>query len=163
MAKTADKDRQTIEGIKIALKNAREEWKKEAGKPNGTKVPDDIVKAADELQKKVDALAEKYLREPQGLGNAGPPFEWKPEPLPNQVQALLGDLDGFSAAPNGQQKEKLAELTPLVNEASAAVKNISEVELPALNKKMNEAGIPHIVPAPPPARRGPAGEQDAGR
>jgi hypothetical protein len=64
------------------------------------------------------------------------------------VQSLLNDLDGFAAAPGGQQKEKLAELTPLVSEASAAVKNISEVELLALNKKMNDAGIPHIVPAP---------------
>jgi hypothetical protein len=58
------------------------------------------------------------------------------------------------AAPGGQQKEKLAELTPLVSEASAQVKKLAEEELPALNKKMNEAGIPHIVPAPPPSRVG---------
>lgn len=162
MAKSTDKDRQTIEGIKTALKNAREEWKKNAGKPNVTKVPEDILKAADELQKKVDPVAEKYVREREGLGNAGPPLEWKPDPLPNQVQNLLADLDGFNAAPNGQQKEKLAELTPLVNEASAAVKSISEVDLPALNKKMNDAGMPHIVPAPAPSRpgRGAAPESD---
>jgi photosystem II stability/assembly factor-like uncharacterized protein len=154
MAKTTDKDRRTIEGIQTALKNAREEWKKEAGKPNAPKIPEDIVKAADELQKKVDAVAEKYLRERGALGNAGPPFEWKPDPLPNQVQGLLTDLDGFAAAPGGQEKDKLAELTPLVAEASAAVKNISEVELPALNKKMNDAGIPHIVPVPVQPRGG---------
>src|SRR2546422_925014 len=150
MAKTTDKDRRTIEGIQTAVKNAREQWKKDAGKPNTPKIPDEIVKAADELQKKVDAVAEKFIRERQGLGNAGPPFEWKADPLPNQVQNLLNDLDGFAAAPGGQEKEKLAELTPLVNDASAAVKNISAVELPALNKKMNDAGIPHIVPAPQP-------------
>lgn len=159
MAKTADKDRRTIEGIQTALKNAREEWKKDSGKPNATKIPEDIVKAADELQKKVDGVAEKFIRAREGLGNAGPPFEWKPDPLPNQVQSLLGDLDGFSAAPGNQQKEKLAELTPLVSDASAAVKNISEVELPALNKKMNDAGIPHIVPAPV-QPRGRGGEEE---
>src|SRR5258708_39080700 len=108
MAKTTDKDRRTIEGIQTALKPAREQWKKDAGKPNTTKIPDDIVKAADELQKKVDAAASKFIREREGLGNAGPPFEWKPDPLPNQVQNLLDDLDGFSAAPSGHQKEKLA-------------------------------------------------------
>jgi hypothetical protein len=160
MAKTTDKDRKTIEEIQTALKTAREQWKKDAGKPNATKIPDDIVKAADELQKKVDAVAEKFIREREGLGNAGPPFEWKPEPLPNQVQGLLGDLDGFAAAPGGQQKEKLAELAPLVTDASARVKKIAEEDLPALNKKMNDAGIPHIVPAAPQARGGRGGEEE---
>src|SRR5262249_22731955 len=84
IAKTTAKDRKTIEAIQTALKAAREQWKKDAGKENATKIPDEIVKAADELQKKVDAVAEKFTRERQGLGNAGPPLEWKPEPLPNQ-------------------------------------------------------------------------------
>jgi len=150
MAKSTDKDRTTIQGIQTALKNAREQWKKDAEKPKAPKIPEDIVKAADELQKKVDAVAEKLIREREGLGNAGPPFEWKPDPLPNQVQELLGDLDGFAAAPGGQQKEKLAELTTLTTETSAKVKKLAEEDLPALNKKMNDAGVPHIVPAPAP-------------
>jgi len=163
MGKSTDKDRRLIDGIQTALTNAREQWKKDAAKADATKIPEDIVKAADELQKKVDAVAEKYIRARQGLGNAGPPFEWKPDPLPNQVQNLLDDLDGFAAAPDGQQVEKLAELTTLVNDASAAVKNISEVELAGLNKKMNDVGIPHIVPAPPRPRGGPGGEEESGR
>jgi hypothetical protein len=149
-----DKDRKAIEGIQEGLKAAREQWKKDADKPDAPKIPEEIKKAADELQKKVDAITEKYARERQGLGNAGPPFEWKPEPLPQQVQGLLRDLDGFWAAPGGQQKDKLAELPPLVNDASAQVKKIVEEDLPALNKKMNDAGIPHIVPAPPQQRPG---------
>jgi photosystem II stability/assembly factor-like uncharacterized protein len=161
MAKTTDKDRKTIEGIKQALKAAREQWKKDAGKPNATKIPEEIQKAADELQKKVDAVAEKFVREREGLGNAGPPFEWKPDPLPEQAQNLLQNLDGFVAVPGSQQKEKLAELTPLANEASAQVKKIAEDELPALNKKMNDAGIPHIVPAAPPQHRDDGDEEDS--
>jgi len=159
MAKTTDKDRTTIEGIQTALTTAREQWRRDAGKPTAPKIPEDIVKAADELQKKVDAVAEKYVRPRQGLGNAGPPLEWKPEPLPNQVQSLLNDLDGFAAAPGGQQQEKLAELTTLVSQASAEVKGVAETDLPAFNKKMNDAGIPHIVPAPPRPRGGPADEE----
>ncbi|PYT97068.1 MAG: hypothetical protein DMG38_21440 [Acidobacteria bacterium] len=154
MAKTTGKDRATIEGIQTALTNARDQWKKDTGKKDAAKIPEDIVKVADDLQKKVDAVAEKFLRPRQALGNAGPPFEWKPDPLPNQVQNLLSDLDGFSAAPDGQQQEKLAELTTLVGEASAAVKAVSESDLPALNKKMNDAGIPHIAPAPTRPRGG---------
>ncbi|MGC2230099.1 MAG: hypothetical protein WBA09_01215, partial [Candidatus Acidiferrum sp.] len=77
------------------------------------------------------------------------------------VQGLLRELDGFWAAPGGQQKEKLADLKPLVSDASAQVKKIAEEDLPALNKKMNEAGIPHIVPVQPkPTGRGGFTEED---
>jgi hypothetical protein len=160
MAKTTDQDRKTILGIQSALKTARENWKKDSEKAKPTKIPEDIVKSADELQKKVDEVATKYQREQQGLGNAGPPFEWKPNPLPSQVQDLMQDLDDFAAAPGSQQKEKLAELTPLVSDASAQVKKIAEEDLAGLNKKMNEAGIPHIVPAPPAPRSGGGDEED---
>ena len=160
MAKSADKDRTTIEGIQTGLTNAREQWKRDAGKKDATKIPEDLVKAAEELQKKVDAVAEKYVRARQGLGNAGPPFEWKPDPLPNQVQNLLNDLDGFSAAPDGQQQEKLVELTTLVGEASTGVKSAAE-DLAALNKKMNDAGIPHIIPAPPLPRTAPGDGEES--
>ena len=46
------------------------------------------------------------------------------------------------------EKEKMAELGPLVSDASAQVKKLTEEDLPALNKKMNDAGIPHIVVKP---------------
>lgn len=160
LAKTTDKDRKTIEGIKEGLKAAREQWKKDADKPEAPKIPDDIKKSADELQKKVDAVADKYVREREGLGNAGPPFEWKPEPLPIQVQGLLRDLDGFWAPPGRQQMEKLAELTPLVSDGSAQVKKIADEDLPALNKKMNDAGIPHILPAPVSQSPGRGGDEE---
>jgi hypothetical protein len=153
MEKSAAKDRKTIQGVKDALSAALARWKADAGKPDATKIPEDIQKAADELQKKVDKVAENYTREREGLGNAGPPFEWKPGPLPDQVQGLLQDLDGFAAAPGGQQKDKLAELGPLVSEASAQVKKLVDEDLPALNKKMNDAGIPHILPKAASARR----------
>lgn len=148
LAKTADRDRRTISGIKDALTAARENWKKEAARPEGMKIPEETQKAAEELQKKVDAAAGTYIRDRERLGNAGPPLEWKPDPLPNRLQELLNDLDEFVAAPGGQQKEKLAELAVLSNNASVQVKKIAEEDLPALNKKMNEAGIPHIGTSP---------------
>jgi photosystem II stability/assembly factor-like uncharacterized protein len=148
MEKTAAKDRKTMQELKDSLNAARGQWKADANKPDLPKIPDDIQKAADELQKKVDKVAEKFIRDRGGLGNAGPPLEWKPDPLPDQVQRLLQDLDGFSAAPGGQEKEKLAELGPLVTDASAQVKKLIDEDLAALNKKMNDAGIPHIVPKP---------------
>jgi len=163
LAKTTAKDRKTITGLKEALTTARDQWKKNAATPGETKIPEDIRKAAEELQKKVDALEEKFVRPQQGLGNAGPPLEWKPDPLPNRAQELIGDLDGFVAAPGGQQKERIAELETLVAQASTEVKKLVDEDLAALNKKMNEAGIPHIVPSSAPQRRGPSDDGESER
>jgi len=160
LAKTAAKDRKTMQGLKTTLKTTRDKWKADADKPDLPKIPDDIQKSAEELQKKVDPLTEKFVREREGLGNAGPPFEWKPDPLPDQAQELLQDLDGFVAAPGGQQKAKLAELATLIPEASAQVKKIMEEDFAALNKKMNDAGIPHIVPVVPEQPREGAGNEE---
>lgn len=148
MSKTSSKDRKSIVGLQAALKAAIEQWKKDATNKDAVKIPEDVQKQAGELQKKVDELAKKYQREKQGLGNAGPPFEWKPAPLPDQVMGLMEDIDGFAAAPSLQQTEKIAELRPQVADGSAEVKKLMEQELPALNKKMNEAGVPHIVANP---------------
>jgi hypothetical protein len=57
----------------------------------------------------------------------------------------------------------LAELTPLVNDASAQVKKLVEEDLPALNKKMNDAGIPHIVAAAPQQKSGPGDDEQSNR
>src|SRR5260370_38497416 len=73
MAKSNDQDRKTILGIQSTLKTARENWKTEAANPKGTKMPEAIVKSADELQKKVDQVALKSHSEHQGCANAGAP------------------------------------------------------------------------------------------
>jgi photosystem II stability/assembly factor-like uncharacterized protein len=146
MAKTAAADRKKILALQGALKSAQAQWKKEAEQKNGVKVPGNIQTQTEDLLKRVNDVAEKYHRERQGLGNAGPPIEWLPAPLPSQVQGLMEDIDGFAAAPGQQQSEKIVELKPQVHQGSVQVNKLLEEDLPALNKKMNEAGVPHIVP-----------------
>jgi len=165
MTKSTDKLRRNLEGLQSNLKTTREQWKQDAGKPDAVKIPDDVLKAVEDLQKKVEALAPKFFREREGLGNAGPPLEWKPDPLPQQTQELLRDLDGFAAAPGGQQRDRISELTPLVADAISQARQILDVDLAALNKKMNDAGIPHIVAAKPasPGRRGMEDTDDPSR
>lgn len=160
MAKTSSTDRKTIVGLQAALKAASEQWKKDAAKKDGVKIPEDVQTQAEALQKKVDEVAKKYQRDKQGLGNAGPPFEWRPAPLPDQVETLLEDIDGFAATPSVQQTEKIAELKPQVSERSAEIKKLLEQDLPALNRKMNEAGVPHIVPNPDGGAKGEEEEWD---
>jgi len=76
----------------------------------------------------VDAIAEKFIREREGLGNAGRRSNGS-RPAANQVQNLLmiSTVCGYTKR---TPKEKLAELTPLVNDASMQVKKIAEEELP---------------------------------
>jgi photosystem II stability/assembly factor-like uncharacterized protein len=146
MAKTSSADRKKILALQAALKAAQAQWKHEAEQKNGVKIPEAVQTQAEELLKKVNDLARKYHREREGLGNAGPPFEWLPAPLPIQLQGLMEDIDDFAAAPGQQQTEKIAELKPQVSDASVQVRKLMEEDLPALNKKMNEAGVPHIAP-----------------
>src|SRR5262249_21824346 len=48
LAKTAAKDRRTMQGLKTTLKATRDKWKADADKPDVPKISDDIQKAAEE-------------------------------------------------------------------------------------------------------------------
>jgi hypothetical protein len=161
LAKTSDKDRKTFTGLRDALAAAQEQWKKEAEKPDGLKVPENIRKAAEALKKKVEEIEPKLVRPREALGSAGPPFIWRPDPLPERVQDLLDDVDGYSAVPSGQQLTQIEEFTQLAADAGAQLMKLIEEDLTGLNKMMNEAGIPHIRPsAVEPARLGRRGDDD---
>jgi len=86
------------------------QWKKDSGNRHDED-PRRYRKAADELQKKVDAIAGNSFVNAKGW-KCGAASNGSPTPLPNQVQNLLDDLDGFAAAPS-DTKKKAAELTPL--------------------------------------------------
>lgn len=151
LTKAADKDRRTIVGLKDALAAAQDQWKKEATRPDGIKIPENIQKAAEALAKKVDEVHAKYVRPPQPLGNAGPPLVWTPPLLPERALGLMGNIEGYSAAPSGQDVQRLEELSPLVADGSTKVKKLVEEDLANLNKIIADAGIPLIrISAAPP-------------
>jgi hypothetical protein len=80
----------------------------------------------------------------EGLGTAGPPLVFTPPPLPNRIGQLMAALDGYTAAPTATQLEEIEVLSRQLEEAAAQVRKLMEEDLVNLNKKMNEAGIPHI-------------------
>ena len=152
LGRTADRDRRTVVGVQTPLKAAMEAWKK----PGAEKIPENVQKAAEALSKKVEDLHAKYVAPEQAQGNAGPPLVYTPPPLGQRVGQLMGAIEGYSAAPTAQQKDELATLKKLVGDGHAAVQKMVDEDLAALNKLMNEAGIPHIAPAPEGGeRRGP--------
>jgi hypothetical protein len=153
LGKTADGDRATVVGLKASLTAALEGWKK----PGAPKVPENIQKAAEALAKQIDSLHEKYVAPEIPMGNAGPPLVYTPPPFGQRIGQLMGALEGYTAAPTSQQTEEVATIAKLVGDAHSSVKKLVDEDLAGLNKLMNEAGIPHITPAPA------GGEQRGGR
>jgi len=90
---------------------------------------------------------------PEFLGNAGPPLAYTPPPFSQRVNRLMGAIEGYSAAPTSQQAEELGAVSRLLGEASERLRKLVDEDLAALNKQMNEAGIPHITVAAPEGER----------
>lgn len=153
MAKNVEKGRDTIVGLKEALTATKEGWKKEADQPNGIKIPDNVKGAMEVLSKKVDELHAKFVPPAIPMGNAGPPLEYMPPPLPGRVEALMGEIGSYTAAPSPQEMQQLEDVTKLVDDAMDRLKKLTDEDLPNLNKMMNDAGIPHIRILAPVARR----------
>ncbi len=58
---------------------------------------------------------------------------------------MAAAIEGYSAAPTADQLALLPVLQKQLTEAGAVVRKLATEDLPALNKLMNEAGVPHIV------------------
>ncbi|HEV2387532.1 MAG TPA: hypothetical protein VGS20_09775 [Candidatus Acidoferrales bacterium] len=130
----------TITSVRTALDGARKSWKA-AGAPS---IPDDVQKAAEALSKQTGDL---YSALVGPAGFTGPPLTFTPPPLRPQIARLLFTLEAVSQAPTAVQRTKLAGFTQLLDQKSAAAKQLVEVDLAHLNQMMNKAGIPHIHPA----------------
>jgi len=132
----------TIQNLRTALDTQMQAWRR----PGGARPPDNVRKAAEELMKKVDELFPKFATRPQQgqLGAAGPPLTFTPPPLPNRIVQLAGAIEGWTAAPGASQLADIKLLSDQLTEARAALQKLMETDLPALNKLMNDAGVPHI-------------------
>ena len=146
----------TVTTLRTSLHNALEGWKR----PGAVKVPDNIQKAAEDLEKKVTDLCGKFATvvqcggQGEGLGNAGPPLEYRPPPFTQRVGRLMDSIEGYTAAPTAGETEQLEVVAKLMTDALAQLRKLEEEDLASLNKMMNEAGIPHIAPANPPGGAG---------
>src|SRR5204863_8161723 len=108
--------------------------------------------------KKVDDACKKFANPNQcgdraaGLGAAGPPLIFTPPPITQRITQLLTGMDSYTAAPSAWQLDQMKLLQTMLTENAAAARNLTQDELAALNKAMNEAGVAHIVI--PPQRAG---------
>ena len=130
-------DAQTVRALRTNLSAAIDSWK-----TDGLPVPDQLRAQADAFSKTVDDLGVLLV------GRQGFDFSvglaYVPPPVPHRVATVLHNLQSYTAAPRQQDLDKLAELIPVVQEASDRVRQAVNVGLSNLNKALNDAGVPHI-------------------
>lgn len=150
--KSGSEGQRLITGFKKSLDDALTAW----SKPGAPKIPDDIRKQAEALQKKVNDLHAKFVPE-AGFGGAGGPLHYTPPPLPQRVGRLMSQLDSYSAAPTEPEKNEIAAVAQELNQALDQLHTLVNTDLASLNKALNSAGVPYITAVPmeePPRRFG---------
>ncbi len=137
--KTMEAQRKIV-GLKNALDSAIAQWRG----PAGRQIPQAIRDAAQELSKKVDEVHANFVPPRLPPGWAGPPLERRRPTIPQRMGRLYNSLDDYTAAPTRTQMDELAALEKLIGDVGPQVDRLVNEDLPALNKQMNEANIPHI-------------------
>jgi len=149
MSREADSGRRKIVAMRTSLTALTDSWKR----PNAPKVPDNVKKAADDLLAKVKDVIGTFEVEREGqLGGAGPPLKFTPPPVVQKIGRLMGSIDSYSALPTARQMDDIEQASAQLQDGLAAVKKLTDEDLPRLNKMMAEAGVPYVTadtgPAP---------------
>jgi photosystem II stability/assembly factor-like uncharacterized protein len=142
----------SIQPMRTAVNSQIEAWKR----PDATAPPENVKKAAEALLASIDAAYPYFGTPPAealGPGDAGPPLVERPAAYPQRMQQLYAAISNTSAAPTAWQVQQVEIVTARADELAASVKKLEE-ELAALNKLMNEAGVPHITVAQSGSGRG---------
>jgi photosystem II stability/assembly factor-like uncharacterized protein len=147
MATQAVASRRSLTAMRRSLNDAIEGWKK----TGATKPPDNIQTTAADLLKRTEETCRKFGTAQQcgekapPMGTAGPPLVYIPPPVTQRILQLLGGIESYAAAPSATQLDQIKILQGLLTTASAESKKLTQEDLPALNKAMNDAGVPHIA------------------
>jgi len=138
----------SITGLRTSLSSAMEGWRGPAARP-----PENIRKAAEDLLTRVDAACRRFASATQcgeraaSQGSAGPPLVATRPSITSRLGSLMSGIENFMAAPTAWQLDQIGILEGHLKEAEPDVRKLVQEDLPALNKMMNEAGMPHVMPA----------------
>src|SRR5439155_1023693 len=162
MTATATAAQRSLTGLHTSVSSFLEASKR----PGATKPPENVQKAADDLLKKAEETCKKFAAPLQcgdrtNRGAAGPPLVYIPPTITQRVGQLLAGIESYTAPPTAWQLDQIKLLQGMLSDAGGAARKLAQEDLPALNKMMNEAGMPHIViPGGGRARAGQAEEEE---
>lgn len=141
MAKEADSGRRKIAALRTSLTALTDSWKR----PGSKQIPDDIKKTANDLLSQVKETLPTFDTERQGqLGSAGPPLKYTPPPINQKLTRLMFAIDSYSAIPTARQMADIAQASTELKDGLAALKKLTDEDVPRLNKMMAEAGVPYV-------------------
>jgi photosystem II stability/assembly factor-like uncharacterized protein len=138
----ATAEAQTVKTLRSELTAVMDSWKGDRAVP----IPDGVRSQAETFSKTVDDLNLLFVGR-QNAG-AGAPLSYVPPPVTARLADVLYSFQSYTAAPRSQDLDALAAMTRAAHEASARLKQAVDVDLPKLNKAMNDAGVPHIALTP---------------
>ena len=147
MVATATISQRSMTSLYTSLNNLVEGWKRRGA----SKPPENVQKAAEDLLKQVKENCKKFANPAQcgeragALGAAGPPLTFTPPAITQRLGQLLGGIESYTAAPTAWQLDQIKLLDGMLKEASGSARKLATEDLAALNKMMNEAGVPHIT------------------
>jgi hypothetical protein len=159
MTKQAAEPARKATAMTTALTNLTASWQQ----LNAPQVPESVKKAVEDLNTRVKAAAALFVaagggRGGRGGGGAGAAPAFVPPPVTQKIQQLMGQIDGYTAAPTARQ---LADLQAAQAELQKGIAEIDKLwdEVPKLNKMMADAGVQYFtvnlnVPPPPAPGRG---------
>jgi len=102
----------------------------------------EIVGAANSLKKKLKEVEDVLIQSKSKSGQD--PLNY-PILLDNKIAALAGTVAGADARPTDQSYELFKNLSTLADVQIEKLDNILKLDLPELNKKVKDAGIPAVI------------------
>jgi photosystem II stability/assembly factor-like uncharacterized protein len=134
----ADALNRSLESLQKQATALQDQWKKDDAKP-----ADAVTAAVKALADKVEPLARRVSRQTP-LGFAGAPLSVDPDPLLTRARGRYLAAGSITAPPTSQQRDAFARLTKELDEVTAAVNELVEKDVPALNRLLLDNGIGRV-------------------
>lgn len=134
----ADALNKSLESLQKQATALQDQWTKDDTKP-----PAAVTSAVKALADKVEPLAKRVSRQTP-LGFAGAPLAADPDPLLARARGAYFAAGAITAPPTAQQRDLFARIAKDLDEVTAAVNELVEKEVPALNRLLLDNGIGRI-------------------
>ena len=106
---------------------------------NRETIPEEAHSAADSVFGTLDRLERTLSRKgglERRLGSAGPPPAGSPVPIYIRLNDLYSRLNGYTEAPNQEQRERLRGLSEELDGLLTRLKRLTEEDVPNLHRLM---------------------------
>ena len=147
LLKSAGTTRRTLANLKTQLTTLQNSLK------DNPDTPKNVTQAVQALSDEVTALQKRLFPPPDTSGGAGPLLPDEPRPLYFDILSTTFGLDGYTAAPTGDEMLRIDDYAKKLRELIADVNKVLDEGVPKLNKQMSDAGLQIVNPGkkiPPP-------------